>query len=46
MKLSIDEKELILFCMEQMEVDFNDDELTLFESIIVKFQDDDLEANS
>ena len=45
MKLSNDEKELILFCMEQMEVDFNDDELTLFESIIVKFQDDDLEAN-
>ena len=45
MKLSNDEKELILFCMEQMEVDFNDDESILFESIINKFQDDDLEQN-
>ena len=45
MKLSIDEKELILFCIEQMEVDFNDDETTLFESVIGKFQDDDLEQN-
>ena len=40
MTLSNDEKELILFCMEQMEYDFNDDEQNIFESIITKFQED------
>ena len=39
MTLSNDEKELILFCMEQMEYDFNDDEQNIFESIITKFQE-------
>lgn len=38
MMLTRDEQELILFCMEQMEYDFNDEEQNIFESIITKFQ--------
>ena len=41
MMLNRDEQELILFCMEQMEYDFNDDEQYIFESIITKFQNEE-----
>ena len=41
MMLNRDEQELILFCMEQMEYDFNDDEQSIFESIITKFQNEE-----